>query len=818
MNTHTRRSWTGLLALLGMIAILTGCAEGEIFPGLGRATKTPTLTPSPTATATLTPTPTATPTPTPTPMPAEVLIAGDRAAFVGDWDTAVTIYQQLLTRPQATQDQAADATLGLARVYIAQGAYEAAVDVLTAPATGALGEMALSPVAADAQILLGDALHASGAHITATLHYSAALQVEPMLLLYINEWMGDAYAAAGEYVLAAEVYSAALTVAETAPEQVWLLEKMAIAASAGGDYEGAIGNYDAILSIAKIPSYRARIMYQAAETSLLYGDTALAYQQMLALVAAHPKMDEAYEALVTLVEAGQPVDDMVRGLVDYHAEVYGPAVQAFARVVMADPDHDGEPHYFAGLSYLEAGSPELALAEFKMLIDTHPEDPLVPDAWFGKALAVADLGYTGARLEAADLLVELADRYPDEELAPEARFWAGVERYRAGAVEDAQAAWQDLTLWYPHADRTQGAWYWLGKTYLAAGETTSATLALSQAVALAPWDFYGLQAASLMAGEAPFPQDAELVTACDTAEAQQEAEKWLAEWLDLTPETDVGALPASLLNDTRLRRAVILLRVGHLDEGRSELEKLREDMAEDPLAQYRLALAFRDLGLYRSSIFAANALWRLSPAEDLTMLPRFIGCLIYPTYYSDLVEQEAAEEELAPLFVYALLRQESLFEGFATSFAAARGLMQVIPPTGAGIAQALGWPPDYETADLYRPMVSVRFGVYYLAEQRDAIDGNMFAAMAAYNGGPGNSYRWWQMAEGDPDLFVELIDFSETRLYVRLIREHFAAYRWLYSEASSMFAGAGVSADCANLVGSPGTGPLCGPSTQTRVR
>lgn len=772
--------------MLGMIAILTRCVEGEIFPDLGRETETPTLMPSPTATTPLTATPTA--ILTPAPAPSEVLKTADRAAFIGDWDTAAMTYQSLLARREATQDQVADATFGLARVHISQGAYEAAIDVLTVLTVDALGQTAPSSATVATRILLGDALHASGAYITATLHYSAALQAEPMLLLYINEWMGDAYAAAGEYVLATETYFAALMAAETAPEQVWLLEKMALAASAGGEYEAAVGNYDAILSIAKIPKYRARIMYQAAETALVYGDTASAYQQMLALVAAYPKTDQAYEALITLVEAGQPIDDALQGLLDYHAEAYGPAAQAFARVVMGDPDHDGVPHYFAGRSYLEAGNPLLALAEFEMLIDTHPEDPLVPDAWLGMALAAADLGRTDAAVEAADLLLALAERYPDDAIAPKARFWAGVARYRAGAVEDAQNAWQDLILRYPHAEPTQGAWYWLGRTYLTAGEPLSATEALSQAAALAPWDFYGLQAASLMAGEAPFPQDAGLLADCDTPEAQQEAEKWLAEWLDLAPETDVGALPASLLNDVRLRRGALLLQVGHLDEGRGEIEKLREATAEDPLAQYRLALAFRDLGFYRSSIIAAATLWSLSPAEDLTTLPRFIGCLVYPTYYSDLVEQEAAAENLTPLFVYALLRQESLFEGFATSIAAARGLMQVIPPTGAAIAQALDWPPGYETADLYRPMVSVRFGVWYLAEQRDAIDGNMFAAMAAYNGGPGNSFRWWQMAEGDSDLFVELIDFSETRLYVGLIREHFAAYRWLYSDDGGLAA------------------------------
>jgi len=223
-----------------------------------------------------------------------------------------------------------------------------------------------------------------------------------------------------------------------------------------------------------------------------------------------------------------------------------------------------------------------------------------------------------------------------------------------------------------------------------------------------------------------------------------------------------------------------LLRLGRFDEGRAELEALREATVYDALTQYRLALYFRDIGLYRSSIIAASTVWRLSPVVDIRELPRFIGCLAYPTYYADLVEPEANARGLDPLFVYALLRQESLFEGAATSYAAAHGLMQVIPSTGAQIAATLQWPPDYKTADLYRPHVSVRFGVWYLAQQRDYLDGNLFAALAAYNGGPGNAGRWWQAAGADQDLFVELISLTETRTYVERIREHYARYRWLY--------------------------------------
>ncbi|MBN1486390.1 MAG: transglycosylase SLT domain-containing protein, partial [Anaerolineae bacterium] len=116
------------------------------------------------------------------------------------------------------------------------------------------------------------------------------------------------------------------------------------------------------------------------------------------------------------------------------------------------------------------------------------------------------------------------------------------------------------------------------------------------------------------------------------------------------------------------------------------------------------------------------------------------------------------------------------------SYAAAQGLMQVIPPTGAEIFQALGWPPDYETPDLYRPMVSVRYGTWYLAKQRDRFDGDLYAAMAGYNGGPGNAARWREAAQEDIDLFVELITFNETRTYVERITEHFAHYRWLYDQ------------------------------------
>jgi soluble lytic murein transglycosylase-like protein len=40
---------------------------------------------------------------------------------------------------------------------------------------------------------------------------------------------------------------------------------------------------------------------------------------------------------------------------------------------------------------------------------------------------------------------------------------------------------------------------------------------------------------------------------------------------------------------------------------------------------------------------------------------------------------------------------------------------------------------------------------------------------------------WQGLANGDPDLFVEVVRFSETRDYLRLIYETYNTYRSLYS-------------------------------------
>ena len=142
---------------------------------------------------------------------------------------------------------------------------------------------------------------------------------------------------------------------------------------------------------------------------------------------------------------------------------------------------------------------------------------------------------------------------------------------------------------------------------------------------------------------------------------------------------------------------------------------------------------------------------------------------------------EALSQGMDGLFLLSVSRQESLFESFATSYAAARGLMQIIPSTGEYVAAREGWPPGYTADDLYRPIVSVRLGASYLADQRDLFNGDLYAALAAYNAGPGNSSIWKELSQEDPDLFLEIIRLQQPQDYIRSISWAFSEYQALYT-------------------------------------
>jgi soluble lytic murein transglycosylase len=106
--------------------------------------------------------------------------------------------------------------------------------------------------------------------------------------------------------------------------------------------------------------------------------------------------------------------------------------------------------------------------------------------------------------------------------------------------------------------------------------------------------------------------------------------------------------------------------------------------------------------------------------------------------------------------------------------------MQVTPPTARSIASRFGH-DDFALRDLFKPAISLEYGSWFLSQVLREFDGRPFPALAAYNAGGGNVSRWLSRFGDDPDVLVELVPFTETRTYLRVVYENYAQYRRLYA-------------------------------------
>jgi soluble lytic murein transglycosylase len=246
--------------------------------------------------------------------------------------------------------------------------------------------------------------------------------------------------------------------------------------------------------------------------------------------------------------------------------------------------------------------------------------------------------------------------------------------------------------------------------------------------------------------------------------------------------TDLS-IPGPLSSDPGFIRGQEFWHLGLYDQAEAEYNNLREEAINDPLSSYRLAVFLSDLGMYRQAILSARQVLDLAGLDDVGTLtaPVLFSHIRFGAFFPDLVAPAAQSYGFDPLFVWSTLRQESLFDPSIQSSAGALGLMQVMPATGEDISSRLGWPADYSQSDLLRPDVNLTLGLDYLADQRDNLGGDLYAALAAYNGGPGNAVAWQSLANGDPDLFVEVVRFDETRQYLMGIYEVFTIYSHLYA-------------------------------------
>jgi soluble lytic murein transglycosylase len=159
--------------------------------------------------------------------------------------------------------------------------------------------------------------------------------------------------------------------------------------------------------------------------------------------------------------------------------------------------------------------------------------------------------------------------------------------------------------------------------------------------------------------------------------------------------------------------------------------------------------------------------------------------LLYPRPFADLIEENALNAGLPREILFGLIRTESFFFPDIVSSAGAVGLAQLMPATALDMAGRIARQggPQYikdGNVDLTDPAVNVHLGAWYLSYLIRTVESPV-QALIAYNGGIGRVRRWRGARPGLPeDLFLETIEFAETREYGRRVLAAATAYGYLY--------------------------------------
>lgn len=256
------------------------------------------------------------------------------------------------------------------------------------------------------------------------------------------------------------------------------------------------------------------------------------------------------------------------------------------------------------------------------------------------------------------------------------------------------------------------------------------------------------------------------------AEAASRRSLWgflAADRLGLPYPLDHRPVPADpeqlgrLTGGPALARILELRRLGRQVDMRREWRTLTRGL--DDRGLMAAALLADLLGWHDQAIFtlARTGYW-----DDLA--------LRFPLRYRELVAEQAWQTGLGEDWIFAVLRQESVFAPDIASGAGALGLMQLMPATAREVARTLGPKGgDPSRSQILDPELNITLGSTYLAWLRDRF-GHVALATAAYNAGPHRVARWLPDDCMEADRWILGIPFQETRGYV----ERVLAYRVIY--------------------------------------
>lgn len=454
-----------------------------------------------------------------------------------------------------------------------------------------------------------------------------------------------------------------------------------------------------------------------------------------------------------------------RGKLSFFKRKYEEAVTALTRCIRQF-GYESDIGLLVARAYKNLDSIGKSAEWYDLFITHNPRYPAMAEILWRRAWIEEERGSAQGALKFYQRIFKYYPRSSraDESFVRHALCYYRMEKYRtalkAFTVFEAQNA---------ESPFCAAACYWKAKCFMALDKLDSAKARFAELAQREPYDYYAHRARDFLA---LFGDSANARFSIDTVCNSDRALRWLDSAAAMSQKPLLSA------DSFNIRRGLLLAATGKAAEAEVFLEPVDLAYPGNLSLTFRLAAFYRSCGaLPQASRTGRRLSWRI-PAEYRKGIPLPIYELMYPLYYRDIITSESFQRNIDPCLVFAVIRQESVFNPDAVSSAGAIGLMQMMPSTGAALARELGKPFSIDT--LYRPPANIRYGIFYLRKLLDQFNENEVLALASYNGGPPNAREWYvRNRDKDLDLFIEDIGFSETRNYVKRVLANYWFYRRL---------------------------------------
>jgi len=407
-----------------------------------------------------------------------------------------------------------------------------------------------------------------------------------------------------------------------------------------------------------------------------------------------------------------------------------------------------------------------AYATFERIWTEHPSHSFADDAMlFGARILRGE----SREAEARALLMRQIDTYPDGDMLADAVWLLMNESYRDGDYRASSRFAEEVASRTGENDLyTRGRMaYFRARSLEQLSLTQEARAGYTSLIRTHPMGYYALLAFNRLAD-----MDASDARALAIELGQDREER---------AEGRITVSPPEVRHDPYFIRGTEMLRMGLYTLAEGEFGKLRSRYPNDPELQWLLALMFDRVGAYAISHRVPGDREGLNMWYP-TVSNRERWEIAYPRPFWDDVQSFAAERELDPYLVYAIMREESGFRADVESWANARGLLQLMLPTANDMA-ALTGRGSVTARQLFDPEINIELGTMFMRRLADIFDAHPGLVIAGYNGGQGN-VRNWLNARGEMpfDLWVEEIPFAQTRNYVKRVSMTYWVYQWLYAQ------------------------------------